>query len=112
MGGSGGVERAALGRLGEELAARHLARKGWEILERNLRSGHREVDLVIRRGGIVAFVEVKTRRNSEFGHPLESVHTRKRREVTRVAREWLAGHPQGSGNAGGLWQKKAHAATG
>jgi putative endonuclease len=92
-----GVERDALGRLGEELAARHLARKGWAIVERNLRSGRREVDLLVRRGDVLAFVEVKTRRSRDFGHPLEAVHHRKRMEVTRVARDWLSTHPQGRG---------------
>lgn len=78
------------GRRGEVLAARFLERSGWQILDRNWRAGHSEVDLVIRRGGIVAFVEVKTRAHPGCGDPLEAVTWRKRREIARVAAAWLA----------------------
>ena len=87
------MERGELGRWGEELAARHLARRGWRILARNFRSGPREVDLVARRGSVLAFVEVKTRRGTAFGHPLDAITRRKRAEVTAAARGWLREHP-------------------
>lgn len=75
--------------MGEELAARHLAGTGWKVLDRNYRSGSKELDLVVRRGRILAFVEVKTRRSSDFGHPLESITRRKRMELEACARAWL-----------------------
>lgn len=78
-----------LGRGGEALAARFLERKGWVILERNYRLGHAEIDLVARRGGTLAFVEVKTRSGPAFGHPLAAVTAQKRREIERVARAWI-----------------------
>ena len=81
-----------LGRWGEELAARHLAAHGWTILQRNFRLGHKEVDLVVRRRGVVAFVEVKSRSGIAFGHPLEAITRAKRREIERVARAWVARH--------------------
>ena len=86
-----------LGRRGEELAARFLERAGWTILERNYRSGRNEVDLVVRRGRTVAFVEVKARSGAGYGHPLEAITARKRREIVRVARAWLdeQGGPRG-----------------
>lgn len=77
-----------LGILGERLAAAHLERLGYTILDRNYRSGRREVDLVVGRGDIVAFVEVKTRAGRGFGHPLEAITALKRREVERVATRW------------------------
>ena len=78
------------GRACERLAADHLVRAGWRIVERNYRFGHREIDLIVRRGDVVAFVEIKGRRSQEFGHPLEAITRRKRREIERVARQWIA----------------------
>ncbi|MGH7482894.1 MAG: YraN family protein [Longimicrobiales bacterium] len=81
-----------LGRRGERLAEGLLRRSGWSVVDRNVRRGHREVDLVVRRGGVVAFVEVKTRSGPGFGHPLESITALKRREIESVARWWIARH--------------------
>lgn len=80
----------SLGRWGEVLAARHLQRRGWTIVERNYRFGRREVDLVIRRGGVLAFVEVKTRAGDGYGSPLEAITWKKRREIEAVAAHFLA----------------------
>ena len=81
-----------LGDRGEALAAAHLERAGWEIADRNFRLGHREIDLVARRGEVVAFVEVKTRAGLGFGHPLEAITHRKRREIQMVAAAWVDRH--------------------
>jgi putative endonuclease len=81
-----------LGCLGERLAAQHLRECGFTIVERNYRFGHREVDLIARRGDLVAFVEVKARAGQGFGHPLEAITALKRREIERVARRWLQRH--------------------
>lgn len=87
-----------LGRWGEEVAARFLEERGWEVLGRNFRDGHAEVDLVVRKENVVAFVEVKCRRGLGFGHPFEAITRRKRSEVARVARGWIRkeGLPPGS----------------
>ena len=84
-----------LGDRGERLAAEHLERAGWLILHRNFRVGRKEIDLVARRGEVVAFVEVKTRSGLGYGHPLEAITWRKRREIHQVASAWIArhGHP-------------------
>lgn len=81
-----------LGTTGEELAARHLEGRGWRIVARNWRHGHREIDLVARREGTVAFVEVKTRTRLRWGHPLLAIDAKKREEIQRVARVWHARH--------------------
>jgi putative endonuclease len=83
------VPNKPLGDRGEQLAADHLARAGWTILHRNYRLGHKEIDLVARRGEVVAFVEVKTRAGRGYGHPLEAITARKRREVQAVAGAWI-----------------------
>jgi putative endonuclease len=54
--------------------------------------GRWEVDLIIERSDVVAFVEVKTRRGVGFGSPLEAITWKKRREIARVARAWLDRH--------------------
>lgn len=78
-----------IGRRYEGLAARWFRARGWSIEERNLRRERKEVDLVVRRGSTVAFVEVKARRGAGCGHPFEAVTWRKRREIESVARSWL-----------------------
>jgi len=82
----------ALGRFGEDCAHAYLVESGWTILARNYRFGRREVDLVARRGGLVAFVEVKTRAGTGYGTPEEAVTRLKRREIEAVAREYLWRH--------------------
>jgi putative endonuclease len=82
----------ALGEEGERIAALWLAQRGWRILDRRFRNGHRDLDLVAEREGLVAFVEVKTRRGRDFGHPVEAVNWRKQRELARSAAVWMARH--------------------
>ena len=91
------MDRAQTGRLGEDEAARFLEARGWTIEGRNIRSGRREVDLVVRKDGILAFVEVKSRRGRSYGHPLEAITPVKRREIARVARDWLRERPPPKG---------------
>jgi len=87
----------ARGRCFEDAAARWLEARGHRILGRNVRRGHKEVDLVVEREGVVAFVEVKGRVGARCGHPLEAVTPRKRREVEAVARWWIRAHPPAAG---------------
>ncbi len=89
--------RAEVGRWGEEEAAAYLVARGWTILARNYRWGHKEIDLIVRKGITTAFVEVKCRRGSTCGHPLEAITPSKRREIADVARAWLRQSPQPPG---------------
>ena len=79
-----------MGRHYEERAATELEARGWTIVDRNVRFARREIDLIIRRRRTVAFVEVKARRTLRFGHPLDAITRRKRREIEQVARWWQA----------------------
>lgn len=81
-----------LGQLGERIAERWLRKQGYQILARRFRHGRRDIDLVAQRERTVAFVEVKARRGTEFGDPVEAVHHRKQRELTRSARVWIDRH--------------------
>lgn len=92
-----GESAVARGRRFEEAAAERLVAHGYRILGRNVRFGHGEVDLVVEREGVVAFVEVKGRYGPRSGHPLEAVTPGKRREVEAVARWWVRTHPPAVG---------------
>ena len=81
--------RQEFGRLGEALAEKWLAARGWQVLARRYRVGHRDLDLVVESEGTVAFVEVKARRGTGFGHPVEAVNLRKRKELARSALIWI-----------------------
>jgi putative endonuclease len=83
-------ERRALGRRGEELAARYLAARGTRILARNLHLRHAEIDLVALEGDVLGIVEVRLRSSSAFGSAAESVDSRKRRRLTRAASDLIA----------------------
>ena len=81
--------RLPLGRRGEEIAARHLRRCGYRILERNFRAGGAEIDLVAADHGTFVFVEVKTRSSAGFGMPAEAVDGRKVARIHRAAGIYL-----------------------
>jgi putative endonuclease len=81
------------GALGERIAADYLALVGCTIIERNFRSGHVEIDLVVQDGACVAFVEVKTRRCASFGEAIEAVRPDKVRHLRRAARAFLMSPP-------------------
>jgi putative endonuclease len=79
----------ARGRWGEDLAAAHYRRLGYEILDRNWRSATGELDLVLRTGSTVVFSEVKARRTNAFGPPGAAVSDAKQRRIRQLAIEWL-----------------------
>lgn len=70
----------------------YLARRGWRIEAHRFRLGHSDLDIVARREGLVAFVEVKTRGSSGWGSPAESIGWRKRRTIARLAEVWRERH--------------------
>ncbi|HUG27066.1 MAG TPA: YraN family protein [Gemmatimonadales bacterium] len=84
--------RHVLGHEGEEAAVAFLEARGWRVLERRFRLGHHDIDLIIRQGRQVAFVEVKTRRSHRFGSPLEALGFRQRRAQSKVAMVWVQRH--------------------
>lgn len=78
------------GQWGEEIAARYLESHGWRILARGFRVRGGEIDLVAARDGMLAFVEVKTRRNPSRDDGRGAVHGAKQRRLTRAAGLFLA----------------------
>ncbi len=87
------VARQRTGRIAEELVARRLAAAGWEIVERNARTRHGELDIVALDGRALVFVEVKAaRQGAALGpeRPVLAVDARKQRRVRRLATAWMA----------------------
>ncbi len=81
-----------LGRRGEQAAARYLRRRGYLIVARGQRDRLGELDLVAVDRRTVVFVEVKTRRSHEAGHPVDAVDLEKQRRLTRLALGFLKRH--------------------
>jgi putative endonuclease len=88
-----------LGALGEQAAAEFLLRKGFRVLERNLRTRLGEIDLVCRDQATVVFVEVKTRSRADVAQPYESVGMQKRSKLRRLAEQYLHRHRLDSADA-------------
>ena len=75
---------------GEDLALHYLAERGYTLVVRNYRTRYGELDLIMRSGGALVFVEVKLRRGREFGDPIEAVTPRKQTAVRSMAEQYLA----------------------
>lgn len=79
-----------LGDLGERMAVKALRREGLKVLYRNYRApGGGEVDIACREGRWLVFVEVKTRRSTDFGRPVQAVDAPKQLLIVRGAMSWL-----------------------
>ena len=90
--------RQKFGRWGESVAAKYLQARGYEILDRNVHNQYGEIDLVARHGEIMVFVEVKTRRSTQFGYPEASVTAKKQAHMMNAAQSYLQQHPDSDGN--------------
>jgi len=84
-----GDNRRALGTAGESAAARHLERRGYRIVEANVRCRFGEIDLIALDAGVIVFVEVKSNRGGRYGAPEEMVTPAKQRRLTRLAKWYL-----------------------
>src|SRR4051812_20664006 len=84
--------RRALGALGERLAAQHLERAGYRIVERNFRTRYGELDIVAAGDRCLVFCEVKTRvrGHTDGSGPFDSIRSNKQLQVRKMAAQWLA----------------------
>jgi putative endonuclease len=88
---------ASLGKWGEWVACGYLVGKGYRVVARSWRCGRvGEIDLIVRRGRVLVFVEVKTRRSGRFGRPEEAVDGRKQRRLLLLAETFVRSLPAGS----------------
>ena len=84
---------AKLGAMGERRAAWFYRLRGYSILERNVRLPAGEIDLVVKRGGTVVIVEVKTRQTDLAGEGHEAVNRKKRERLIRLGEQYVVKHP-------------------
>jgi putative endonuclease len=91
--------RRSLGARGEQIAAEHLAARGYQVIERNFRTRLGELDLVAVGPGALVFCEVKTRVSTRPlpSLALEAIGPAKRAKLRLLAREWLRMRPAASG---------------
>ncbi len=80
---------------GEEIAADYLRKQKYQILHRNLKLSHLEIDLVCRHGDCLVFVEVKYSRTDRFGHPATWINDRKKERLKRAAQLYIEEHGSG-----------------
>ena len=91
------MPRQGSGHSAERRALRHYRLRGFRVLAVNAWAGGNELDLVVRRGRRLAFVEVKEKQAADVGDPVEMVGREKQRRLRRAAAAWLAGNPDVAG---------------
>jgi len=85
--------RKAGGR-GEQIALQYLIKKGYCLLRGNYTAPCGEIDLIVYNDKFLVFVEVKMRKNPDYGHPLEMVTAAKRKKIRKTAEHFLLGNPR------------------
>ena len=83
------AEHIDFGKQGEEIAEKYLMDKGYEILERNWRNRHKEIDIIAKDGRFLVIVEVKTRKSSNYGEPDIAVNKQKQRLLIYAANAYI-----------------------
>ena len=78
-----------LGKWGEDQAVEYLQHKGYTIIERDWKSGKRDLDIIAQDGNVIVFVEVKTRRNRLYGEPEESVDYHKLQNLQQAISHYV-----------------------
>lgn len=82
-------DKIKTGNEGEDLAASFLQKKGYEIVIRNYRYKHAEIDLIVKQKELLVFVEVKTRSSSSFGEPEDFVDAKKATKIFEAAEHYM-----------------------
>lgn len=80
------------GKIGEDIAQNYLQKKGYKILERNFKKRYGEIDIVALNKDVLVFIEVKTRKSSEFGSPLEAITPWKLKSLIKTAEYYRFTH--------------------
>lgn len=86
-----GMHNKILGAKGERAACGYLKRNGYKILQKNFKSPFGEVDIVARKGEVIAFIEVKTRMSDSYGAPSQAVTPERQRRYINAAEYYFAG---------------------
>jgi putative endonuclease len=91
------LQRRNPGRAYETLAIKFLQRRGLQLVTRNYQCRGGEIDLIVKQGNTLIFVEVRYRQASTFGSAVESVTRAKQARIVHCARHYLMRHPNLSG---------------
>jgi putative endonuclease len=78
------------GKIGEDIASRHISKNGYTLLERNFRSRYGEIDIIAKDEKFLVFIEVKTRKGTKFGYPREAVDGFKQTKIKDIAGLYLS----------------------
>ncbi len=89
MGKDMSLQRKEVGARGEKLAADFLKKRGYKILQRNYRCREGEIDIIVQKDECLVFVEVRTKKNTAFGTPEESVTLSKREKLISLANAYI-----------------------
>ena len=82
------------GRVGEDHVCAYLTKRGWTVLERNFRVKGGEIDIIAERSGVIAFVEVKTRKFGSLAEGMDAVDAGKRKHIIYAADRWAEDQPE------------------
>ena len=82
-----------LGARGEKLVRKSLEGSGYSVLETNYRTPFGEIDIIAHNDNYIAFIEVKTRRNTQFSHPCEAITYNKRQHIRHAVQYYLSQYP-------------------
>lgn len=83
------VNRKEIGKKGESMALKCLESKGYNLVASNYRKGRGEIDLIMRQGDLLVFVEVKRRKNADFGYPEETISEAQMDRIMTAAEEFV-----------------------
>lgn len=83
------MDRKEKGAQGEKIAAKQLEKHGYEILERNYRAQNSEIDVIVKKENLIAFVEVKLRKGLAYGTPSEAVDKKKQQKIIAAAKQYI-----------------------
>lgn len=93
------TDNLEVGAQAEDFAQHYLAQHGLTLIERNFRCRLGEIDLIMREGSTLVFVEVRYRRNRDFGGPVISVSPRKQQKLRAAAKIYLQNNPRSANKA-------------
>jgi len=86
------MDKKTYGSIGERAAAEYLETDGYRILDMNYTTPIAELDLIVEKGGVIAFVEVKRRKSDKYGTPAEAVTKRKQYKISQAAMYYINAH--------------------
>ena len=84
------AENLNIGKRGEDIARRHLEKKGYCVIEQNYRTKYSEMDLIATKDGVLVFIEVRTKTSERFGAPEDTINKQKIARLIRSAKAYLA----------------------